>query len=89
IKQKAHVTEGIRRDVINCEAGWWYPEMPGEDPCLHGLWESSANVLTLDETAACDELVGGWANRGLLCRVYKVGGSPLPGPANSDKEALS
>ena len=89
IKQKAHVTEGIRRDVINCEAGWWYPEMPGEDPCLHGLWESSANVLTLDETAACDELVGGWANRGLLCRVYKIGVSPLPGPANSGKEALS
>lgn len=71
-KQKAHVTDGIRPDVINCEASWWYPEMPGEEPCLHGLWESNVNVLTLDDPDACDELVGGWPVRALLCKVYKA-----------------
>ncbi|MBA7570203.1 Acetylene hydratase [subsurface metagenome] len=72
IKQKAHVTDGIIPGVINCEASWWYPEMPGEEPCLQGVWESSANVLTLDEPDICDELAGGWANRALLCRVFKA-----------------
>jgi thiosulfate reductase/polysulfide reductase chain A len=71
IKQKAHVTDGIRPDVVNCEASWWYPEVHGEEPYLHGLWESSVNVLTLDDPDACDELVGGWALRALLCKVYK------------------
>jgi len=72
IKQKAHVTDGIRPDVVNCEASWWYPEMRGEEPSLHGLWESSVNVLTADDPDACDELVGGWALRALLCKVYKA-----------------
>jgi thiosulfate reductase / polysulfide reductase chain A len=72
IKQKAHVTEGIRPDVVNCEASWTYPEMPAEEPSLHGLWESSVNVVTLDDPDACDELVGGWALRALLCKVYRA-----------------
>jgi thiosulfate reductase/polysulfide reductase chain A len=72
IKQKAHVTEGIRPEVVNCEASWWYPEMHGGTPCLHGLWEANANVLTVDDPDACDELVGGWVLRGLLCKVYRV-----------------
>jgi thiosulfate reductase / polysulfide reductase chain A len=72
IKQMAHVTDGIPGNVINCHASWWNPERPGADPCLHDIWESSANVLTLDDEDACDELVGGWVNRGLLCRVYKA-----------------
>jgi thiosulfate reductase/polysulfide reductase chain A len=72
IKQRAHVTDWIRPDVVNCEASWWYPEMQGEDPCLHGLWESGANVLTDDNPDVCDELAGGWALRALLCKVYKA-----------------
>jgi anaerobic selenocysteine-containing dehydrogenase len=72
IKQKAHVNPGILSNVVNCEASWWFPEMPGAEPSLHGLWESNANVLTLDDPDCCDPLTGGWCNRALLCRVYKV-----------------
>lgn len=72
IKQMAHVTDGIRPDVVSCEASWWYPEMPGDEPSVYGLWESSANVLTLSDPDTCDELVGGWPLRALLCRVYKA-----------------
>ncbi len=72
IKQKARVTDGIRPDVVNCEASWWYPEMPGEEPSLHGFLESNANVLTVDDLDACDELVGGGSLRALLCKVYKA-----------------
>jgi len=72
IKQKARVTEDILPNVVNAEASWWFPEMPGEEPSLHGLWESNANVLTIDDLELCDPITGGWCNRGLLCKVYKA-----------------
>jgi len=72
IKQKARVTPDIHPRVINIEASWWFPEQPGREPCLHGAWQSNANVLTQDDPAACDPLTGGWPMRALLCRVYKA-----------------
>ncbi|UCH07549.1 MAG: hypothetical protein JSV55_00695 [Deltaproteobacteria bacterium] len=72
IKQKAYLTNRILPNVVNVEASWWYPEMPGGEPSLHGFLESNANVLTLDEPDSCDPLTGGWCNRALLCRVYRA-----------------
>jgi anaerobic selenocysteine-containing dehydrogenase len=72
IKQKARVSDKMLAGVVNCQAGWWFPEMPAEDPCLHGVFESNANVLTLDDLEACDPLSGGWQTRALLCKIYKV-----------------
>ena len=71
IKQRAKVTDRIPRGVINTEASWWFPEMPGKEPSLHGVWESNANVLCLDDPDCCDQLTGGWQSRALLCKVYK------------------
>jgi len=72
IKQKARISDRIPRGMVNTEASWWFPELPAEEPFLHGVWESNANVLTLDDPDACDPLTGGWQNRALLCRVYKA-----------------
>jgi anaerobic selenocysteine-containing dehydrogenase len=72
IRQKARYNDGILPDAVNCEANWWFPEMPPYEPCLSGVWESNANVLTLDDPECCDELSGGWCNRALLCKVYPV-----------------
>jgi thiosulfate reductase/polysulfide reductase chain A len=72
IKQKARFNSGILPTVVNVEAGWWFPEMPGAEPSLHGLWESNANVLTAIDDEFLDPLTGGWASRALLCKVYKV-----------------
>jgi thiosulfate reductase / polysulfide reductase chain A len=72
IKQRAKITTRIPRGIINTEASWWFPEMPGEEPSLHGVFESNANVLCLDEPDACDPLTGGWQSRALLCKVYKT-----------------
>jgi hypothetical protein len=36
--------------------------------------ESNANVLTSTADEHCDPMSGTWANRGLLCKVYKVNG---------------
>ncbi|MFC1903047.1 molybdopterin-dependent oxidoreductase [Chloroflexota bacterium] len=72
IKQKARLTTGIHPKVVNVESHWWFPEQPAQEPWLHGVWQSNANVLTLDDPEACDPVTGGWALRALLCKVYKV-----------------
>ncbi len=76
IIQKAHFNAGILPNVVNVEASWWFPEMDGAEPSLHGVWESNANVLTLDDPDSCDPLTGGWCNRALLCKVYKADTRP-------------
>jgi len=72
IKQRAHFNTGILPNVVNAEAAWWFPEKPGADPSLHGVFESNANVLTANSEEFLDPLTGGWANRALLCKVYNV-----------------
>jgi len=70
IKQKTRYNEGILPNVINAEAGWWYPEQP-VTPGLHGLFDSNVNVLPANDDDYLDPLPGGWASRALLCKVYK------------------
>jgi thiosulfate reductase/polysulfide reductase chain A len=72
IRQKARFNAGILPDVVNAEAGWWFPEKPGAEPSVHGVWESNANVLTANDEEFLDPLTGGWANRALLCKVYRL-----------------
>ena len=57
-------------NVINVEHGWWFPELPGEEPWLHGAWESNANILTDDDPDICGQIHGGWPLRTALCKVY-------------------
>ena len=72
IKQRANYHEGLRVDVVDSEASWWFPERQGEIPSLFGSMESNSNVLTIDDPDLCDPLVGSWCNRGMLCKVYRA-----------------
>jgi anaerobic selenocysteine-containing dehydrogenase len=72
IRQKANLTDGIDPRVVFTQRGWWYPERDIRDPILGGCTESNANVLTTTADIDCDPFSGAWANRGLMCRVYKV-----------------
>jgi anaerobic selenocysteine-containing dehydrogenase len=72
IKQRAHYNSGMLPNVVNCQASWWFPEKAPYEPDFSGVFESNANVLTLDEPEWCDELSGGWCNRALLCKVSKA-----------------
>jgi anaerobic selenocysteine-containing dehydrogenase len=74
IKQKANLTQAVHPRVIVTQRGWWYPERDMRDPELGGYLESNTNVLTSVADEDCDPISGTWANRGLLCRVYKVNG---------------
>jgi len=72
VRQKANLFSGIKPNVVHAEHGWWYPELPGEEPWLHGVWECNINVLTDDDPDVCDPLTGAWPLRTALCKVYKV-----------------
>jgi anaerobic selenocysteine-containing dehydrogenase len=72
IRQRCQYYKGIDPRVVAAQHGWWFPELPGEEPWLHGVWESNINVVTDDEPEHCNQISGGWPLRGLLCKVYKV-----------------
>jgi thiosulfate reductase/polysulfide reductase chain A len=72
VRQKCRYFDGIDPRVVNAEHGWWFPELPGEEPWLHGVWESNINVVTDDEPDICNRINGGQPLKGLLCKVYPV-----------------
>ncbi|NLM20371.1 MAG: molybdopterin-dependent oxidoreductase [Peptococcaceae bacterium] len=72
MKQKADVTQAVAPRVIITQRGWWFPERKMEEPDLAGCLESNTNVLTSTRDEDCCPLSGTWANRGLLCKIYKV-----------------
>lgn len=74
IKQRANVEPEVAPNVIFVPRGWWFPERTEIDPANpFGCLESNANVLTSVDDWDCDPMGGSWANRGLLCKVYKCG----------------
>jgi len=72
IRMKAKLFDGIDPGIVHCDHGWWFPELPGEEPWLHGVWESNVNVLTDDDPDVCDKIGGGWPLKWSLCKVYKA-----------------
>jgi len=68
-RQRARLTDGIHPSVVHSQHGWWFPEKPGPEPSLFGVWESNINLL----------LPSGWTGKSgfgypfkcQMCRVYK------------------
>lgn len=74
IRQRANVEPATDERVIYAQRGWWFPEI-GVDKnpeAPYGCLISNVNVLTSVDDEHCDPYGGSWANRGLLCKVYKV-----------------
>jgi thiosulfate reductase/polysulfide reductase chain A len=73
VKFKCAYFDGIDPRVVSAEHGWWYPDDPGEEPSLHGLWRSNINAVVDDNLEdCCDPRSGAWMMRELLCKVYKA-----------------
>jgi len=72
IRQKAQLFNGLDPDTVHAEHGWWFPELPGEEPWLHGVWESNVNVLMNDDPGVCNQITGSWPLKTALCKVYKA-----------------
>jgi len=72
VRQKAKLFDGIDENMVNAQHGWWFPELPGEEPWLRGVWESNINVVTDDDPDCCNQILGSWPLRTALCKIYKV-----------------
>lgn len=72
VQQKAKLFDGIDERVVNAEPSWWFPEMPGKEPYLHGVWKSNINVITNDDPQSCNQLLVSWPLRTALCKIYKI-----------------
>ncbi len=72
IRQRARLTFGIDEKCVKTTHHFWYPEMPGEEPYLHGIWVSNTNVLTEDDPELCDPVFGSWPHTALPCKIYKA-----------------
>ncbi|MDP2720096.1 MAG: hypothetical protein Q8P44_09805, partial [Dehalococcoidia bacterium] len=62
----------VKPDVVHAEHGWWLPELPGEDPVLHGAFDVNINVVMDDDPDICNPVIGSWPLRTALCKVYRV-----------------
>ena len=62
----------LNRKIIDAEHGWWYPEMPGTEPSLHGAFESNINVCMSDDPDHCNPEIGSYPLRTALCRISKA-----------------
>jgi anaerobic selenocysteine-containing dehydrogenase len=45
IRQLARVVPTMKKGVVHCMHGFWYPEENGEVPNLYGNWKSNVNML--------------------------------------------
>ncbi|MBE6464767.1 MAG: dehydrogenase [Eggerthellaceae bacterium] len=75
IKMRAEVQPSVDPRVVFCPRGWWFPERDGSADLDNpfGCLESNVNTLTSVDDEHCDPMGGSWANRGLMCKVYKCG----------------
>ncbi|MCP4104153.1 MAG: AMP-binding protein [Desulfobacteraceae bacterium] len=68
IRMKAALTPDIRKDTVNIDHGWWFPEEEGTG---FGIWKSNANLLTSD-APPYDPAFGTYQLRALLCGIEKI-----------------
>jgi anaerobic selenocysteine-containing dehydrogenase len=71
IRQKCICFDGIHKNVIHCDSQWWYPELPGKEPWLHGVWQSNVNLLIKADPSECNQIIGTWPQRMTRVRIYK------------------
>lgn len=71
-KFKAKVTLVVPPWMVMAAHGWWFPERPGGEPTLYGVWESNINQLIPMNAQGKDGL--GAPIKHLLCKIYKVDG---------------
>ncbi len=69
-KQIAKFNPTLDPRYIYAEHGWWFPEKPGAEPSLYGVFDTNSNNLT---TQCVNGPTGyGAPVKCLLCKIYKV-----------------
>jgi len=72
VRMKVVLFARMKPDIVHAEHGWWLPELPEEEPWLHGVWESNSNILLADDPDLCNPITGAFPLKTNLCRVYKA-----------------
>jgi anaerobic selenocysteine-containing dehydrogenase len=80
IMQQCTFLDDLSPDVVHAQHAWWYPELPAEEPWLHGVWISNVNVLTPGTLDQIDPALGSWTLRTMQCKVYKAEISEISAP---------
>ena len=68
-KSKAHLTPCIHPQVVHATHGWWFPEKPGEEPSLFGVWEANVNTLVPHKHIA--KLGFGAPVKQMICKISR------------------
>jgi anaerobic selenocysteine-containing dehydrogenase len=68
IRQRAKITQAVRRNMALAQHGWWFPEVK-DDP-LYGSWD--VNSSRLMENGLVGETGFGSDIKCILCKIYKV-----------------
>ncbi len=84
IRQMARVTPIIKKGVVHCMHGFWYPEEEGAEPNLFGNWKSNVNMLMPNSVNAKT----GFGNtfKSMICGIRKA--DSLGGPNEPDHIVL-
>lgn len=69
-RQRARLTPTIHPGVVNANHAWWFPEKPGPEPSLFGVWESNPNQLMPFNQCGPTGLCAPYKSS--ICKVYKV-----------------
>ncbi len=72
IRQKVQLFEKMAPEIVDAEHGWWFPELTGSDPSLHGAFISNINVCMSDDPDHCNPEIGSYPLRSALCRISKA-----------------
>lgn len=69
-RQRAKLTDGIHPQVVSAQHGWWFPEKPGPEPSLFGVWGSNINVLL--PSGWTGKIGMGYPFKTQMCRIVKA-----------------
>lgn len=72
IKVKAYVTPIVHPRMVMADHAWWYPERPGAEPSLFGVWEVNVNqLIPMNHVGKSGH---GSPLKCMLCKIYKMEG---------------
>jgi thiosulfate reductase/polysulfide reductase chain A len=71
IRMRLRLSGAVDPRMADAQHGWWFPEKPGTEPVLFGVFDSNANMVCPDDPEFCSPEIGSWPHTGLLCRIEK------------------
>ncbi len=84
IRQKARVTPTMKKGVVHCMHGFWYPEQEADAPNLYGNWKSNVNMLMPNSVNG--KLGFGNTFKQMMVSIRKV--DDLGGPNDPDANGI-